>query len=501
MNEQAQALYRTGMAEVKNGKTREAIASFEQALQLAPRDKVLLNAAGGACNLDGDFEKARTYYLESLKADPDFAPARQNLGVLLYSLGRFGEAETQFRIVAGRANQSQAVANLFLGLIAEKRSDCKTAVSLLGKAGRLLQQYPDALLAFAGCQSRLGDGPAALQVLEEFDSLPNKSAAQLGRAAEIRTGVMRDRPGRREGALEGREDSPSSRSLRVPSDEKRAELLEKAGKLDEAQALLENLADKQPTGDVLLDLARVAKERGDLAVAFKSLRRASQLEPDREDSYLEFSTICTDHDSDSLALKAAEIGLSHVPHSYRLTVQKGVLLAKLGRRREAAATLRVAATMQKDNSTALVCLAVVLSLNNDKDGAEHILADVIRRFPDNYYIYYLRGKFLQEFRTDSEESARGSFEEAVRLNPNHADSYYQLSRTYLTTSPQRAEQALEKCLKLDPNHLPAKFALARLYLQTGRKAEGQALLARFITQQQSEDLQQQKRLLIVAAPN
>jgi predicted Zn-dependent protease len=157
--------------------------------------------------------------------------------------------------------------------------------------------------------------------------------------------------------------------------------------------------------------------------------------------------------------------------------------------------------MQKDNSTALVCLAVVLSLNNDKDGAEHILADVIRRFPDNYYIYYLRGKFLQEFRTDSEESARGSFEEAVRLNPNHADSYYQLSRTYLTTSPQRAEQALEKCLKLDPNHLPAKFALARLYLQTGRKAEGQALLARFITQQQSEDLQQQKRLLIVAAPN
>ena len=251
----------------------------------------------------------------------------------------------------------------------------------------------------------------------------------------------------------------------------------------------------------------MAKERGDLSTAMKSLKRGSQIEPGREESYLEFSTICADHGNDQLAFDSAEIGLDHVPNSYRLTVQKGVVQEKLGHLSDAEETLRKAIGMQRDNSDAMVSLAVVQAHSGKPDEAEQTLTTAIRQFPDNYYMYYFQGKLLMQFGTgrrggaDVKDAARRSFEESIRLNPDYADSYYQLSDLYIGDSPKLAEHALQKCLKLNPNHIPAQYSLARLYLRTGRKQQGEALLAHFKIQQRSEELQQQKQLRIDVAQN
>jgi predicted Zn-dependent protease len=163
--------------------------------------------------------------------------------------------------------------------------------------------------------------------------------------------------------------------------------------------------------------------------------------------------------------------------------------------------------MQKDNSVAMLSLAVVQAHGGKPDEAEQTLANAILQFPDNYYMYYFQGKLLMQFGTarpggaDPKDAARRSFEESIRLNPDYADSYYQLSDLYIADSPKLAEQALQKCLKLDPNHIPAQYALARLYLRTGRQKQGEALLAHFKVQQRSEELQQQRQLRIDVAQN
>ena len=132
----------------------------------------------------------------------------------------------------------------------------------------------------------------------------------------------------------------------------RARQFEAANRLDEAQRSLKREASSHATFDLVLELAKVAKERGDLATAMKSLKQASQIDPAREESYLEFSAICADHGNDQLALDTAEIGLDHVPNSYRLTVQKGAVQEKLGNLNAAEETLRKAIGMQRDNSVA-----------------------------------------------------------------------------------------------------------------------------------------------------
>jgi tetratricopeptide (TPR) repeat protein len=500
--ERAEELRQAGLAQATNGQIDEAIASFKRALEIAPQDARLLDAVGAAYSLKGDLESAQRYFVESLKLVPNAVSTKQNLGIAMFSLGRYEEASKQFVDLHEIAGRPREVASLFLGLIAQRQSRCKEAVSLMEASGGLPYQYPDALLSYSECLYQTGDATHAREALTAFEQFPGKTSAQLRQAAELkaRLGInskAQDDPGK--AAATGTNDSAPVLM--------RARNLEEEKLLDQAQMLLESETASHATFDVVIELAKVAKERGDVATAMKSLKRGSQIEPGREESYLEFSTICADHGNDQLAFDSAEIGLDHVPNSYRLTVQKGVVQEKLGHLSDAEGTLRKAIGMQRDNSVAMLSLAVVQAHSGKPDEAEQTLVTAIRQFPDNYYMYYFQGKLLMQFGTakpggaDLKDAARRSFEESIRLNPDYADSYYQLSGLYITDSPKLAEKALQKCLKLDPDHIPAQYSLARLYLRTGRQKQGEALLARFKAQQRSEELQQQRQLRIDVAQN
>lgn len=499
--DQAEEYRQDGLRLATSGQIDQAIASFKRGLEIAPRDPRLLDATGAAYSLKNDLETARQYFIESLNVDPDSVSTRQNLGIALFSLGRYDAAAQQFTSIYEAGDHPRSIASLFLGLIAQKQFHCEEAIPRLEASGNLLYQYPDALLSYAECAYQMGDTKRAKAGLTAFAKLPGSPPAQRKEAADLESRLDPKTSGQDRSTGDIANDAKPDALL------KNALLFEKNGQFDEAQNLLESAIEAQPSFDLLFELAKVAKERGDLATAMKSLKRAAQIEPGREDSYLEFSSICADHGNDQLALDSAEIGLDHVPDSYKLTVQKGVVQEKLGHLNDAEATLRKAIGMDKNNSDALLSLAIVQAHSGRADEAEQTLTNAIRQFPDNYYMFYFQGKLLKQFGTekpgapDLRDSARRSFEESIRLNPDYADSYYQLSDLYLTDSPKLAEQALEKCLKLDPNHIPAQYSLARLYIRTGRKEEGQALLGRMKTQQRSEELQQQKQLRIEVAQN
>jgi len=386
-----------------------------------------------------------------------------------------------------------AVASLFLGMIAQRQSDCRRAIPLMEDSGDLLHQYPDALLSYSECEYESGDLAKARSALVYFDKLPGKTPLQ-SRQAEVLYAHLGT----------AKEDKvPTGDHLGKGSESHPAAVLENADRPREKSFNTE-VAGRF---DELLELAEAAKQRGDFAAAMKSLKQASETAPDREESYLEFSTICADHGNDQLALDSAEIGLEHVPGSYRLTVQKGAVEEKLGHLSDAEQTLKRAMGMQIDNSIALASLAVVQTHAGRPEEAEETLAGAIKQFPDNYFMHYFEGKLLLQLGdnkpggAERREQARRLLERAIQLNPKYADAYYQLSGIYADGSAKLAEQALQKCLQLDPSHIPAQYALARLYVRMGRKAEAEALFARLKGQQRTEELEQQKQLRIEVAHN
>lgn len=454
--ETADLNYVAGIALVKEGKLDQAILAFEEALESDPQNYVVLNATGAAYSLRGDLEKAKGYFLRCLETNPQFVPARKNLAITYFSIGQHDLAATQFQKLSEVSSSSSPIANLFLGMVAGKKGDDEQAAKLLEGAGALLNSYPEAILYLAQADIRLGHSQRAGEVLA-------KLSAASATAAERR---------------------------------RLAELYSQLGENQKALTILTELAAKSPDSSALNVLAHVAEKSGNLALAIESLRKAAKLDPAREDNYLDFSTICADYGNYPLALEAAGIGLDHIPNSYRLMIQKSVVLENLGQFEEAENTLRRAAGLQKDNSVALLSLAIVQTHAGQAREAETTLISALKDSPDNYYMHYHLGKLLlraQEANpTGANLNARAkqAFEQAIRCNPSFADSYFQLSKLYLRESSKRAEENLARCLQLDPNHASAEYALARLYLSTGRRAEGQALMDRFERQRQAEKLKE-----------
>ena len=495
-------MYQAGVALAKQGKLDEAITTFEKALKSDPQNELLLDATGAAYSLKGDFERARQYFLECLDADSGFVPARKNLAISYFTMGQYDLAATEFQKLRADSLSSRPVANLFLGMIAEKNADYVQAVKLLEPSVALVDRYPEAVLSLAEAELALKHLQNARAALAKFGTAHGITAPQYLKAAELHSQLEQNR--------EALADLDKAKAKDPRLDRvayQRALVLDRMNRPQEALTALKDLADKHPDSDTLNLLAHVAQENGDFPLVMQSLRQAAKLDPTREDNYLDFSTICADYGNYPLALEAADVGLAHLPNSYRLQVQKGVVLEDLGRIDEAEALLRQASQLQKDNSVALLSLAIVQTHASQLQDAEATLTSALESFPDNYYMHYHLGKILVQLQESNpsdaglSEKAEHAFQQAIRCNPSYADSYYQLAKLYVKESPKLAEQNLVRCLHLDPNHAPAEYTLARLYLSTGRRTAGQALVDRFERQQQSDKLKESQKPRIESAQN
>ena len=492
--------YRAGVTLAEQGKLDEAISTFEKALKSDRQNPLLLDAIGAAYIRKGDLEQAKQYFLECLDVDPEFVRARKNLAITDFNTGQYDLAAAEFQKLKNISTASHPVANLFLGMIAEKNADYVQAEPLLEQSGALLDRYPEALLSLANAEFQLKHLHRAQVALSNFDNAHAITASQYLKAAELYS-----RLGLNGKALADLDKARAKDGQLERFAYQRALLLDQMNRSQEALTILKDLAAKNPDSDSLNLLAHIAQKNGDFGLAMQSLQQGAKLDPAKEDNYLDFSTICADYGNYPLALEAASVGLEHLPNSYRLLVQKGVVLENLGRLEEAEENLRNASRLQTDNSVALLSLAIIQTHGGQLQDAQATLTSALEKFPANYYMHYHLGKILvqlEEGRSADpglEAKAKHAFQQAIRFNPSYADSYYQLSKLYLRESPKLAEQNLVTCLRLDPHHAPAEYTLARLYLSTGRRAAGQALIDRFESQQQAQKLKEQQKPRIESA--
>lgn len=487
-----------GLALVKKKRLDDAIKTFESGLKSDPQNLVLLNAIGAAYTLKGNSELARGYFLQCLAIEPGFVPARKNLAIAYFNSGEYPLAVPELKKLADSPGSSRRTAQLFLGLIAAKQKDYAGTISALTSAGELLYQYPGALLSLAQSYFELRQSGKAESVLSHLNSLTGVTAAE-----HFSAGVLYSQLGQNEKALvefeRVRRASPEFPRVEY----QRASALEELGRSRQALKLLEDSTKENPDGDSLNLLARIAEENHETALAFQSLRLAAKLEPEKEENYLDFSTLCMDHGNSVLALEAVDIGLSHLPDSYRLQVQKGAVLDKLNRFHEAEEMLRTASGLQQDNSAALLSLGIVQAHAGKLEDAAGTLEAAIGKSPGNYYAHYFLGNTLLQLNPQRDPElvtkAENAYQQSIRLNPSFADAYFQLAQLYLQKDPKLAEKNLVECLRQDPSHPSAEYVLAQLYFKTGRPSEAQKMLQRFESHKKKAT-EEEKTPSVEAAP-
>jgi tetratricopeptide (TPR) repeat protein len=474
------------MALVQQGKLEAAIQMFNRGLDSDPANPVLLNAVGATYTLMGDEKKAKGYFLRVLKIEPRFLPARKNLAISYFNCGEYDLAVPEFE----QLTQTPGVAPtayLFLGMIAEKRKQIDKAVALLEKSGELLYQQPLALLVFARSLYELHQSEKGALVLKLLDKIPGVSAADFYQA-----GLLYSRHGQYSDALQDFEKARNLDSGLGDIDYYRAFVLDELGQPREALNVLRALASRRPDARSLNLLGHVAQEIGDTQLAIQAFYHAAELKPEMEENYLDYSALCMNSENYTLSLDILDAGLAHIPHSYRLLIQKGAVLDKLTRRKEAEEVFRSAMRLQDDNRVAMISLAVAQAHDHRPDEASETLSKAIERYPGDAYMRYFYGSVLfqlaqrQGMKPEMAEHARNELERAIQLNPAYADAYFQLAKTYLDTDPMKAAEQLEACLRRKPDHYPAELQLARLYMKMGKQAEGEQLLRKAARDKQAE---------------
>ena len=117
----------------------QAAAAYER-LPVAERTAAGLNRLGISHHLLGRFKEAEAAYQLAIKADGDFAAARNNLGALFYSQRQFSDADREFRRAAERDAISKALTdNLHLSRYARDNArDARAAAEQNLVAVRLL---------------------------------------------------------------------------------------------------------------------------------------------------------------------------------------------------------------------------------------------------------------------------------------------------------------------------------------------------------------------------
>ena len=464
-----------GLEHLREGRIDEALSIFSARLEENPEDVTALNMVGAILCMKDEPRNSIAYFERALRHAPDFVPARKNLAIAEFELGRYESAEAHLNVLIADP-QVREQASLFLGMIASESGRHESAVELLTQAGNLATDQPRSQIAYARSLHRVGRHARAEAVLATVRARGDLSAPDLVDVAQVAS-----ESGHFEAALAdlGRAEILDPALMGLGS--RRIDLLVKSGRHDEALEVAGRVAGRVPSRGNLSRLAGLAERAGDLDAAVEALRKAIQAEPTAEDGYIELSEFCVRYRNPGLALEILDLGLGRIPKSYRLLVQKGITLGQ-GQRYEAARqAFSDAIAVTPDHSVALTALAVSLILSEEMPRALQTLRDGVERFPDDFYMHYMYGFALDRSRAegvgeDRAALARNHLRRSIKLNGEFASAYYQLGKLLADTDPAAAIRNLETAVELDPLRISAKYQLGQLYLDAGRRDAGARLM-------------------------
>lgn len=239
----------------------------------------------------------------------------------------------------------------------------------------------------------------------------------------------------------------------------------------------------------LAELAATAyRKSGQTQEAYNALRLATHLNPKYEDAYVELCQIALDKDNYNLGLRIAGIGLSNLPRSSRLFLQRGVMRAMKGQFGEAEKDFARASESDPNEVLPDVALGLVAMQTGNLDGAVRNLRRAVARHPDNYLAQYWFSKALEHAGAapGTKEGAEvlSALEESVRLNPNFWHSRADLGKTLLDNGKvEPAIVQLQKAADLNPTATGPLYLLAQAYRRKGDDARARDLVARVSTMQ------------------
>jgi putative PEP-CTERM system TPR-repeat lipoprotein len=253
-----------------------------------------------------------------------------------------------------------------------------------------------------------------------------------------------------------------------------AKQYEQKGELKAALIQLKNAVEKSPDdGEARLALGTLALKMGDSVSAEKELRKARSLgvAPDRTLPGLGKALLLQGHGKALLT----EITPALAAKSAPLLTLRGNALLNEGKPEEAKQAFDQALGLNKSSGDALLGLARLSMMNNDRAGAERYVQDAVAADPKNPEVFMLKGSLL---RTNGKaDDALIAYDQALALDPLHRAAH--IEKAYVQISQGKypaAKTELDAAEKNSPGNLLVAYTRALSEFSQGHFAAAEDYL-------------------------
>ena len=388
-----------------------------------------------------NFAEAEKFYREAVRLNPRFWAAHKNLGTVLWFLDRKEESEREFLAVT-QVLPTDPVPHLYLGLAAYTRRDFPHAKMQFEKAGALAVENPEVL-------------PAVLEAyLATRDmSFPGKAMEQLAHA----------------------EDQDAALVAHVGA------LFSQYGYYDRAASLLETFASThKASAEMFRTLAEAYDRQGKAEQAYRAYTRATEIDPNSEDGYIDFAEFASAHGNADYALQVVARGLGHVPESPALLFEQGILRALQGDRSQAEKSFVQASRLKPGWNLPLLAVGVLHLESGDATQGALMFQKVRTADPRDSRAQYLYATALSRQGGETRAAAIAALRKAIDIDPKESRAHTLLGQLHMQAGKADAA-ALEwrAALKIDPENSTALYQLGLLYRKQGKTAEAERLLREF----------------------
>ncbi len=164
---EASARMQMGLTYMEQRNMPAAMRELTSASELDPENPEIDMSLGLAYQARGDLGMAEKYFRSAVRKKPDYADARNNLGIVLSHLGRGDEAIREFEAAASNVlYQTPEMAYYNLGEEYRRRKELGKAEEMYRRSIALNERFADSYIRLALLQGDRGQSAEAARTLE-----------------------------------------------------------------------------------------------------------------------------------------------------------------------------------------------------------------------------------------------------------------------------------------------------------------------------------------------
>lgn len=409
------------------------------------------------------FAEAKSLYQRTLMLDPNLIPARINLAIVNYQLGQIDEARSILNEISAASLDASVKLNFAQALI---------LIGEFGKALAAIDKLPlklknsVALPLRAVCHLETGEKQKIAEMIPLVKKTVGQNPAIAIKFAEILSSAGMNR-----------EASDLLRSVITvaPKNADALILLAKSAVFNkdyaQAKIYLNRAAGlSAPSAELFFVRSLIESEQGNWLEAVDLLEKSLALAPNSIPVLTRFVLTAMKAREARKAVETAERLLNVNPQEPEFLYLFGAASLQNGNLRAAEESLERLMQLRPNDSRGCLALGLTLASQADKlEEARKQLNHCLQIDPANFEARY---QLALSFKTHGETAKAIEYlEETIKYVPDYALALRDLGALYLQTGAEaKARIVLEKAVSLDPNDADTHFQLSRLYNLIGESA-------------------------------